>query len=165
MGSGKTSVGRRVAAGLGWPFRDSDREIEAATGLSVRELGERDGVDSMHALEARHVLDALAGPARSVIAAAASTIEVAAVRETLLRPDVTPIWLRAEPLVLASRFDSPDRHRPEFGDSPEAFLADQAARRHPLFETVEPIVIDVDRIRPAEVAARAIEAIASIASR
>lgn len=164
MGSGKTSVGRRVADHLGWPFRDSDREIEAATGLSVRELGERDGIDAMHALEAQHVLDALADPAPSVIAAAAFTIEVAEVRGALLRPEIVPFWLRAEPHVLASRFTR-GPHRPWYGDSPEAFLTVQAARRHPLFAAVDPIVIDVDRARPPAVAARAIEALASIGSR
>jgi shikimate kinase len=75
MGSGKTVVGRRLAASLGRPWRDSDREIEAATGLTVRQLRDRDGVDAMHALEARHLLEARAAEP-SVINAAASTIDV-----------------------------------------------------------------------------------------
>ena len=69
------------------------------------------------------------------------------------------IWLRAEPEVLARRFASPDRHHPEYGRSPEAFLADQAARRDLLFASLHPIVIDVDAIDPDEVAARALEAL------
>jgi shikimate kinase len=162
MGSGKSTVGRRVAERLGWPFRDSDKDIQAATGLTVRELGERDGVEAMHALEADHVLDRLGEREPSVIAAAASTIEIPEVRSALLRPDVAPIWLRAEPSVLASRFKAKDQHRPEFGDSPFEFLSDQAARRNPLFASVDPIVIDVDRVRPPQAAARAIEALASI---
>lgn len=162
MGSGKSTVGRRVAERLGWPFYDSDKDIQAATGLTVRELKERDGVDAMHALEAGQLLNRVRERDPSVISAAASTIEVPAVREALERPEVAPIWLRADPAVLANRFASKDQHRPEFGDSPRAFLIEQAARRHPLFEAVDPIVIDVDRIRPPEVARRAVEAIASI---
>ena len=33
MGAGKTVVGRRLAKRLGWTWRDSDRDIQAATGL------------------------------------------------------------------------------------------------------------------------------------
>jgi shikimate kinase len=159
MGSGKTVVGRRLAALLGLPWRDSDREIEAATGHTVRELRDRDGVDAMHALEARHLLDALAASGRSVISAAASTIDVPECRAAMAEPGVAVVWLRAQPETLARRFSARDRHRPEYGASQEAFLADQAARRGPLFASLDPIVIDVDRIRPNEAAARAMEAL------
>jgi shikimate kinase len=159
MGSGKTSVGRRLATQLGLPYRDSDRDIEAATGLTVRELRERDGVDAMHALEARTLLDALSDREPSVISAAASTVEVPECREAMRAPDVAVVWLRAAPAVLATRFAAKDRHRPEFGSSPEAFLTEQAERRHPLFASLDPIVIDVERIRPNEAAARAMAAL------
>lgn len=159
MGSGKTSVGRRLAATLGRPLRDSDKDIEAATGQTVRELREREGLETMHEREAQQLLDALADPEPSVIAAAASTIEVAACRDAMRGPDVAVVWLRASPAVLAQRFESKDRHRPEFGSSPEAFLTEQAERRNPLFESVDPIVIDVDRIRPDEAAAQAMAAL------
>ena len=43
MGAGKTSVGRRLAARLGVPFRDADHEIEAAAGLTVAEIFDRFG--------------------------------------------------------------------------------------------------------------------------
>lgn len=159
MGSGKTVVGRRLAALLDRPWRDSDRDIEAATGLTVRELRDRDGVDSMHALEARQLLDALAAPEPSVISAAASTVEVPECRAALTAPEVAVVWLRASPATLAKRFATKDRHRPEFGSSPESFLTEQAERRNPLFASLNPIVVEVDRIRPNEAAARALEAL------
>lgn len=159
MGSGKTTIGRRLAARLGWPLRDSDRDINAATGLTVRELRDRDGIEAMHAIEARHLLDALADPNPSVISAAASTVEVPACHEALMAPDVAVIWLRATPAALARRFAAADRHRPEFGASPEVFLAEQAERRDPLFASLDPIVIDVDSIRPSQAVAQAMRAL------
>lgn len=43
MGSGKTAVGRMLAARLGVPFVDSDAEIEAAANASIAEIFARDG--------------------------------------------------------------------------------------------------------------------------
>jgi shikimate kinase len=159
MGAGKSEVGRRLSARLGWPWRDSDRDIEARTGMTVRQLRDRDGVDGMHAVEAQHLLDALAEPGPSVISAAASTVEMPECRNALEAPDVAVIWLRASPEVLARRFASADKHRPEFGDSPATFLTEQAARRDPLFASLGPVVIDVDTIRPGEAAAQAMESL------
>ena len=159
MGAGKTEVGRRLASHLGRPWHDSDRDIEAKTGLTVRELRERDGVDAMHALEASQLLDALEESEPSVISAAASTVEVPDCREALKAPDVRTVWLRATPEVLARRFASRDKHRPEFGGSPLQFLTEQAARRDPLFASLEPVVVDVNAIRPRDAVARALEAL------
>ncbi len=43
MGSGKTAVGRALAARLDVPFRDSDAEIVEAAQASIAEIFERDG--------------------------------------------------------------------------------------------------------------------------
>lgn len=43
MGTGKTSVGQRVAHCLGRDFLDSDAQVEARTGRTVREIFESDG--------------------------------------------------------------------------------------------------------------------------
>lgn len=158
MGAGKSTVGRRLAARLGRTWRDSDRDIEAATGLTVRQLGERDGVEAMHALEAQHLLDALAEPEPSVISAAASAIDRPDCRSALAAPDVAVVWLRATTAVLAERFGS-DPHRPWYGASPAVFLAEQAARREPFLAALDPTVIDVDEIDPNEAAARAVTAL------
>ena len=157
MASGKTTVGSRLAARLGWAWRDSDVDIEAAGGLTVRKLRERDGVDAMHAREAEQLLDALAAPERSVISAAASVVEVPACRAALAGPDIVVFWLRADPALLAERFGSPDEHRPTYGPEPAAFLAEQAACREPYLGKIGALVLDIAGLTPDEVVARAIE--------
>ena len=53
MGSGKTSVGREVAARLGWRFADFDEAIEAEEGSSVAEIFARRGEPYFRDLEDR----------------------------------------------------------------------------------------------------------------
>ena len=53
MGSGKTHVGRRLAARLGLPFIDLDAAVEQRVGLTVREFFARDGEPAFRALESK----------------------------------------------------------------------------------------------------------------
>ena len=157
MGSGKTTIGARLAESLGWSFRDSDADITGDTGRTVRMLRDDIGVEAMHALEAAQLFAALAGPGPTVVAAAASVVEVPECRSALTAPGVMVVWLRGSPGVLAERFGS-EAHRPAYGAEPAAFLADQAALRDPLYATVHPIAIDVDHLDP-EAVVRRIEAL------
>jgi shikimate kinase len=59
MGSGKTTIGRRLARILRWPFRDFDEEIEALAGRSVPVIFSELGEAEFRRLEdevARHLL-------------------------------------------------------------------------------------------------------------
>ncbi len=159
MGVGKSTIGAALAARLGWSFRDSDTDILAATGLTVRELRDRDGVDSMHAREARHLLDALAATEPSVTAAAASVADVPECLIALRSSDVFVVWLQAEPELLADRFDSSDDHRPAYGDSTEVFLARQLAARGTALASVADLAVEVAGRTPAEITDVVLEAL------
>jgi shikimate kinase len=158
MGTGKTTVGRALAQALGLPFSDSDPAIERERGSTVEELAEEIGVEEMHELEARHLLRALAAPGPSVIAAAASTIDDPVCRAALVAPGVSTIWLKADPAVLAGRFDR-QRHRPRFGRSPRDLLAEQARERDAFFRSLHPIEIETGEKSPAEVVELALAAL------
>jgi shikimate kinase len=51
MGTGKTSVGRRLAQLLGWNFIDLDTEIEKRVGIPIRELFKRRGEPCFREIE------------------------------------------------------------------------------------------------------------------
>jgi shikimate kinase len=156
MGSGKSTVGAILAARLGWPLSDSDASIEAAEGLTVRELRDSIGVEAMHALETRHLLDALAAPGPSVVCPAGYVIESPDCRVALAAADVAVVLLVTSPDVAARRFAS-GTHRPWYGSDPREFLARQAAIRNPLFRAVADVEIDADTTAPSVIADRVLE--------
>jgi shikimate kinase len=158
MGSGKSTVGGLLAKCLGWPMRDSDIQLQATTGLTAREFGQEHGTPALHEAEAAALLGALAMPGPAVIGAAASVIENPAARAALHGPRIAVVWLRGSPGVLAARFGG-QPHRPIYGPEPEAVAREQAKIRDPLFASVEPITIDVDRRSPAEIVEAALDAI------
>jgi shikimate kinase len=136
MGSGKTTIGAAVAARLGRPHRDSDAELEARTGRSARDIAASEGVEALHALESELLLEALAAPRPAVVSAAASIIDVPAGRAALARPDVDVAWLRISATAAVERAGE-GAHRPWHED-----LADQAARRDPLFAALADVTLD-----------------------
>jgi shikimate kinase len=149
MATGKTTVAEAVAECTGWPVRDSDADIEAATGRTVAELLEEEGAEALHEREAAHLLDVVVSGQRCLLAAAASTIDddrcVVALRS------VPVVWLRASLETMVDRFDSRSG-RPAFGQSPAQLLAGQLAARTSRFADVADLVLDVDDREPAGLA-------------
>ena len=151
MGVGKSTVGAAVATRLGWAFHDSDADIQAATGLTVDELRDRDGVDAMHAREADQLLDALAAPepvghrgGRERRGRAGACLEA------LGAGDVFVVWLRAEPELLAERFESATIIGRPTATRRRTFLARQLAARGAAFASVADLVGGRRRARPPE---------------
>ena len=61
-GVGKSSIGRRLAAALGMPFRDADVEVEAAAGRPIAEIFEQYGEAAFRDGERRVIARLLAEP-------------------------------------------------------------------------------------------------------
>ncbi len=144
MGSGKTTVGERLAARLGMPFVDSDAQLERATGRTGRAIAGEDGVPALQAIEAGLLLDALAVPGPDVVAAAASVVDESRCRRALREPGIAVIRLRARPATLAARH-AHGAHRRPLGPDPVAAFAAQSRARAARFAAVRPLAtLDVD---------------------
>jgi shikimate kinase len=157
MGSGKTTIGRRVAAALGRAFLDNDDLLERSIGATAAELATRDGIDALHRVEATTLLDALGAEPRAVIAAAASTIEEPAVRSAL-RQRAWVAWLRADPTTLATRLPGSSA-RPFAAADPVRLVAEQAQRREARFAAVADAEFHTDRGHPDQVVSDVLAAI------
>jgi shikimate kinase len=131
-GSGKSSIGRRLAPRLDLPFIDADAAIEeAAGGMSVADIFAKHGEAEFRSLEARVIARLLdEGPA--VIATGGGALMNEGTR-ALIRDRAVSIWLKAEIPVLMRRVrrksDRPLLH----GKDPEATLKELLADREPLY--------------------------------
>jgi shikimate dehydrogenase len=157
MGTGKTTVGRLLAAARGWRLVDSDEQIERECGRTVKQIFESDGEATFRRLESAALEAALADPAPAVIAAAGGVVLDPANRE-LLRRAGTVVWLTADPDVLAGRVQVAARdHRPLLADDPVGTLRRLSAERSGLYADVADHMVDVEDLSPDEVAARITE--------
>jgi len=79
MGAGKSTVGRLLAAQLGWAFLDIDHEVEKKTGLTIAEIFETEGELAFRRRESAAIAHAL-GSTRTVIALGGGAPEILANR-------------------------------------------------------------------------------------
>jgi shikimate kinase len=83
MGAGKTTLAEALARRWVRPLRDSDADLLCEHGRSAAQLAAELGADSLHGLEATHLLRALADRPAPVIAAAASVVDRAECRRAV----------------------------------------------------------------------------------
>jgi shikimate kinase len=157
MGAGKTTTGRLVAQRLGWVYRDSDADVEAATGLTVPELFARDGEAAFRREEAAVLAGACADAAPSVVSVAGGAVLSPRNRQ-LIAASGTVVWLRARPETLAARVGD-GAGRPLLGDDPADAMVRLSAVRAPLYAEVADLVIDVDELPAEAVADRIVHAV------
>jgi shikimate kinase len=157
MGSGKTTIGRRVADALGRAFLDNDDLLERSVGTTAAAIATRDGIDALHRMEATTLLGALGAVSPAVIAAAASTIEEPAVRSAF-RDRAWVAWLHADPATLVARMPGSSA-RPFAAADRARLVAEQAQRRDARFADVADAEFRTDLGRPDQVVSNVLAAI------
>lgn len=160
MGSGKSTVGARVAALLDRRFIDVDEVIVARTGLTVRELWERGGEAAYRPLERDIVVHTLSEDGPDVLAAPAGAVLDPLVQKAFQAADPLTVWLRAEVDTLASRVDVSD-HRPLLGPHPGEALQAMADDRVELYTRLADLVLDIEGVSADELANKVVAAVRS----
>ena len=156
MGAGKTSIGRRLAARLGLPFRDADAEIELAAGCTIAELFERFGEREFRDGERRVIRRLLAGDPL-VLASGGGAFMDGETRATVRREAVS-IWLRCRLPVLLRRVAGRP-HRPLLnGQNPEEVLQRLMSVRHPVYAEAD-IVVDCSDDSPDATTTRVLDSL------
>src|SRR5215475_9928288 len=135
MGSGKSSIGRRVALRLGIAFVDADAEIEKAAGMSVSDIFAIRGEAEFRAGEARVIARLLEGGPQ-VLATGGGAFANPETRAAITAKGIS-IWLKADFDVLMKRIRR--RHdRPLLRtENPAATLQTLIEERYPIYELAE----------------------------
>ncbi|HKI62353.1 MAG TPA: shikimate kinase [Mariprofundaceae bacterium] len=131
MGSGKSSIGRRLAEYLDVPLLDLDEMIIERAGCSIPEIFARLGEEAFRDMETATLGDALG---RHAVIATGGGVVMRAENMALLKEHPPVIWLKASPEFLAQRIDG-DLNRPLIaaGDTLNK-LKELARVRYPLYE-------------------------------
>ena len=134
-GAGKTEVGARLAAALGWDLFDVDAEVERAAGCSIAAIFDTRGEDGFRDLEARVTRAASPGP-RTVVATGGGWMARPALRDVW--PGTVRVWLRVSPAIAIERLANESLTRPLLaGPEPEAVLAGLLVEREPAYALAE----------------------------
>ncbi len=138
MGAGKTSIGRRLAARMGLPFRDADTEIELAAGRTIPELFSRFGEQDFRGGERRVIRRLLAGD--PIVLATGGGAFMDRSTRGAIRETAVSIWLRCKLPTLVRRVATRN-NRPLLADGdPAEILAGLMATRHPVYAEADLVV-------------------------
>jgi shikimate kinase len=138
MGSGKTTIGRRLAKNLRLEFLDSDHELERRTGASVNLIFDIEGERGFRHREADMLRELTAR--RNILLATGGGCVLNEQNRTLLRRTGVVVYLRTSVHQQINRLRR-DRSRPllQSGDR-EVKLKRLARERNPLYEEIAHIV-------------------------
>lgn len=163
MGSGKSTVGRRVAVLTGREFIDLDDAIVARAGTSIPDIFATDGEAAFRRAEWEALVAVLARTDPVVVATGGGVVMTATCRELLDRgADV--VWLRTSPTCLARRVGD-GRGRPLLsGEDPATVLRRLADDREPFYAATADVVVDTDGLTVDAVAELVVSRIASEAT-
>lgn len=147
MGSGKTTLGRRLALKLGYPFIDLDKEIEAEIQMPISEYFGLYGEDSFREKE-NQLLKTYKYPEKAIIATGGGAPCFFDNLEWMNQNGITA-YLSLSPKALALRLANGIAERPILknmkGDDLENFIAEKLKTREGFYKRALLIVKGADQ--------------------
>ena len=159
MGSGKTTVGKRIAQELGYPFVDSDDVVASVAGKSVREVFAQDGEARFRQCESDAIKSVLVGRKTSVVLATGGGAVISSENRSLISEQASNVvWLDAsvEDLVVRTKQSAA---RPLLDGDAAATLQSLSNQRSAWYEEVATVRIDTRGKTVAKVCSAVMEAI------
>jgi shikimate kinase len=148
--SGKTTIGRMIAARLGWPFVDADEALERRLGTTIADFFTGHGEAAFREQEARQLAELLAAAPPQVLATGGGCVLREDNRRLLRERGGLVVYLEAPVAFLQHRLRHHTGGRPSLTG---ATVADEIplllAQRDPLYREVATAVARADRAEKA----------------
>jgi len=141
MGSGKTSVGRRLACVLKRDFFDSDFEIVARTGVAIDHIFDVEGEEGFRKRETKMLAELC--DIQNIVIATGGGIVIKQENRELLKKNSFVVYLSSsiEQLVMRTA-KSKSRPLLERSNNRKKTIRDLVEKREPLYQEVADVVID-----------------------
>ena len=161
MGSGKTTVGKRVAQELGFAFVDSDDLITQKAGKSVRDIFSQDGEQVFRSYETEAIREALCSGTSNVVLATGGGAVISESNRKMFQDCATRvIWLDAsiDDFVTRTKYGVA---RPLLDGNAEQTLKSLSEQRASWYEQVADIRIDTRGKSAAKVCSQVVDELRS----
>jgi shikimate kinase len=156
MGTGKTAVGRELAARLGKEFIEMDALIERRVGRSIPEIFRQEGEIAFREFEIEAV-EEIAGKKNAVIACGGGAV-LNKINIDRLKKESIIVYLTASPQAILKRTSEDENGRPLLEGSDRAGrIREMLKYRRPFYERAADITVTTSRLGIAGVAKRIIE--------
>lgn len=155
MGTGKSTVGRLLAARLNLPFADTDEEAERAAGRTIPEIFAAEGETGFRRLETEAVRR-LAASGAAVIATGGGAV-LSPENMAILKKAGRLVWLEASPEEILARVkDKGGRPLLETAD-PLVRISELLSQRRPLYRAAADLVVATGGLTPEQVVEEILE--------
>ncbi|MBM3370913.1 MAG: shikimate kinase [Burkholderiaceae bacterium] len=149
MGSGKSTVGKRLARALNRPFLDADSELERRCGVPIQTIFELEGEEGFRQRESE-LLRGLIGSPDLVLATGGGAV-LRPENQAHLRQHCCVIYLQASLQDLWMRLRH-DRSRPLLkAADPKARIAELLRFREPIYQSLAHYAVPTGRQAPERV--------------
>jgi shikimate kinase len=144
MGSGKTSIGKRLSLRMKWEFIDMDDFIEKREGMSINEIFAQRGEQYFRDIE-RELCQRFSEPKSKIIATGGGVIKNAGNMADLKKGGVV-IYLKSNPETIAYNLRNDDTRPLLRCDDKLGKIRELLEQREPTYKKYADITIDVSKL-------------------
>ena len=151
MGSGKSSVGHKLAEHRGRSFLDTDNLVEEKAGKTIASIFAEDGEASFREIETAVIRELKNRAGDNAVVATGGGVVLKKENREALRETGTVVWLNVSPREVLNRVEGSDRPLLQKKDKEKA-VRELIALRKDLYAVTAHYTVDTDGKTPGRVA-------------